>query len=65
MTGKTMAERQAEVDALIARALDPADPYDGHHGRDRSEEALAASAERDPEAYARTLEKIAAEEASA
>jgi hypothetical protein len=31
------AAREAEVDALIWRALDPTDPYDGHHGNDRSE----------------------------
>lgn len=29
--------RQAEVDALIARALNPDDDYDGHHGNDRSD----------------------------
>lgn len=29
-------EREAEVQALIARALDPDDPYDGHHGNDRT-----------------------------
>ena len=33
---KTQAEREAEVDALIARAQDPEDEYDGHHGHDRT-----------------------------
>lgn len=32
----TEAEREAEVAALIAKALDPNDPYDGHHGNDRT-----------------------------
>lgn len=35
-TGKTREEREAETAALIARANDPDDPYDGHHGRDRT-----------------------------
>jgi hypothetical protein len=33
----TFEEREAEVAALIARALDPNDAYDGHHGNDQSE----------------------------
>lgn len=33
----TQEEREAEVAALIERALDPEDSYDGHHGNDRSE----------------------------
>lgn len=33
----TRADREAEVAALIARALDPDDDYDGHHGDDRAE----------------------------
>lgn len=28
MTEKTQAEREAEVEALMARAADPDDPYD-------------------------------------
>ena len=34
---KSQAEREAEVEALIARATDPDDSYDGHHGNDRTE----------------------------
>jgi len=36
MPDKTQAEREAEVEALILRAQDPEDDYDGHHGRDRT-----------------------------
>lgn len=36
----TQAEREAEVAALIARLEDENDPYDAHHGNDRSEESL-------------------------
>lgn len=31
------AARAAETAELIAKALDPTDDYDGHHGNDRSE----------------------------
>jgi hypothetical protein len=34
---KTREERQAEIDELIRRALDPSDEYDGHHGSDTSD----------------------------
>lgn len=36
----TQEEREAEVTILIARAQDDNDPYDGHHGNDRSEASL-------------------------
>jgi len=36
-------DRQAEVDALIARANDLNDPYDGHHGNDTSPKEGAQS----------------------
>lgn len=52
-------EREAEVAALCARAQDPADPYDGHHGTDRSPESLAWAKEHDPETYARVTAKMA------
>ena len=58
------AAREVEVEALIARALDPDDEYDGHHGTDRSDDSLEYAQERDPATYARVLEKIAAEEAA-
>ena len=53
--------RQAETDALIARALDPDDEYDGHHGTDRSADSLAWLRDHDPVNYERILAKIAAE----
>lgn len=54
----TRAEREAEVEALIAKAKDPNDPYDAHHGTDRSEESLAWAKEHDPETYERVIGKI-------
>ena len=53
------AEREAVVAALIARAKDPSDPYDGHHGTDRSEESLEWSRVNDPVTYERVMGKIA------
>lgn len=35
-SGMTREEREAATAELIARANDPADPYDGHHGADRT-----------------------------
>jgi len=37
------AEREAEIAALMRRALDTSDPYDGHHGNDRTDEAVAVA----------------------
>ncbi len=53
-----VAARQAQVDALVARLLDPDDEYDAHHGTDRSPESLALAREQDPATYARVLGKI-------
>jgi hypothetical protein len=36
MASATEEDRQKQVDLLIARAQDPDDPYDGHHGHDRT-----------------------------
>lgn len=52
------ARREQEVEALIARALDPDDPYDGHHGNDRSEDSLEHARANAPELAARIEEKI-------
>ena len=60
----TQAEREAEVEILIARAKDPNDPYDYHHGSDRSEDAQEWRRENDPQNYIRILAKIEAEEAT-
>lgn len=60
----TQEEREAEVEALMARLLDENDPYDAHHGTDRSEDSLQWLSENDPETYVRILGKIAAEEAT-
>lgn len=56
---KTQEEREAEVEELMRRAQDPDDPYDGHHGTDRSEESLAWARENDPATYERVMSKIA------
>lgn len=50
--------REAEVDALIARAQDPLDPYDGHHGNDRSADSVEFARENDPALADRLAEKI-------
>jgi hypothetical protein len=55
---KTQEEREAEVDALIARAKDPDDPYDGHHGTDRSPESLEWARVNDPATFERVMGKI-------
>ena len=54
----TRAEREAEIEALVARAKDPDDPYDYHHGTDRSPESLEWAKEHDPVTYARVTEKM-------
>lgn len=56
-----VAARQAQVDELCARAQDPDDVYDGHHGTDRSGDSLAWLRDNDPVNYERILGKIAAE----
>lgn len=57
----TQEDRELEVAALMARAQDPDDPYDGHHGTDRSEDSLGWLRENDPANYLRILAKIAAD----
>lgn len=57
----TSEQREAEVAALMARAIDPEDPYDGHHGTDRSGDSLAWLRDNDPTNYTRILAKIVAE----
>jgi len=54
----TVEEREAEVAALIARAQDPDDTYDGHHGTDRSPESLEYARAHDPVTYERVIGKI-------
>lgn len=58
-TNTERGEREAEVAALIERAKDPNDPYDGHHGTDRSPEALEHARAHNPEAYERVVAKMA------
>lgn len=55
----TREEREAEVAELMRRAQDPADPYDGHHGTDRSPESLEWARVHDPETYDRVMAKMA------
>lgn len=55
---KTQAERETEVVILIARALDPEDSYDGHHGNDRSEGSLEHARIHNPELATRIGDKI-------
>lgn len=54
----TQQEREAEIAALIARAQDPDDAYDGHHGTDRSEDSLEYARIHDPELAKRIEDKI-------
>lgn len=56
--GKTKEEREAEVEELMRRAQDPDDPYDGHHGTDRSAASLEWARNNDPVTYARVMGKI-------
>lgn len=57
---KTIDEREAEVAALMARAQDQTDEYDGHHGSDRSPDSLRWMERNDPISYARVMAKIKA-----
>lgn len=55
----TQEEREAETAALITRAFDPNDEYDGHHGNDRSEESIQTAKDRgDYELAAKIEEKV-------
>lgn len=54
----TQEEREAEVAALILRALNPEDSYDGHHGNDRSEDSLDYARIHNPELAKRIEDKI-------
>jgi hypothetical protein len=54
----TLEEREAEVAELMRRAQDPEDPYDGHHGTDRSPESLAWARAHDPETFERVTAKM-------
>ena len=51
--------REAEVAVLIAKANDPADPYDGHHGTDRTEDSLEYAEANRPEVAAKIRERLA------
>lgn len=53
------AAREAEVAELMRRAQDPTDPYDGHHGNDRSEASLEHARIHAPEFAARIERNIA------
>lgn len=53
-----VAAREAENAALIARAKDPEDAYDGHHGNDRSDESLEHARATNPELAARIENNI-------
>lgn len=55
--------REAEVAELIAKANDPDDPYDGHHGTDRSEDSLEYAAANNPEVAEKIRRRLAGEEA--
>lgn len=54
--------REAIVEALIARANDPDDEYDGHHGTDRSIDSLDYAIANNPEVAAKIMARIEAEE---
>jgi hypothetical protein len=57
--------REAEVAALIAKANDPDDPYDGHHGTDRSEDSLEYAVANDPAVAEKIRARLAAAEGDA
>lgn len=57
-SGKTKKQRAALTAALIARALDPDDLYDGHHGNDRSEASLEHARQNNPDLAARIQHNI-------
>jgi hypothetical protein len=48
MPSSTPEERAAQVAALIELAQDPTDAYDGHHGNDRTDAAIAVAEVIDP-----------------
>ena len=54
----TKKSREAEVTELIRRAKDPTDPYDAHHGTDRSPESLEWARVNDPETFERVTAKM-------
>lgn len=62
--GESVEEREkrhariSETRALIARCKDPDDPYDAHHGTDRSPESLDLAQDHDPETFARVTAKM-------
>lgn len=56
-------KRLAEVDSLVAKANDPEDEYDGHHGTDRSEDSLDYAIANDPAVAEKIRARIAAFEA--
>lgn len=43
ISGKTLRQREAETAALLERAADPKDPYNGYHGDDTSRAAKRAA----------------------
>lgn len=51
-------EREAEVEALIARANDPEDDYDGHHGTDRAEDSLEYAIAFNPDVAAKIWQRL-------
>lgn len=55
---KTQEEREAEVAALIEALKNPDDPYDAHHGNDRSEESLLYAKIHNPPLYEHILKNI-------
>lgn len=52
-------QRERETAALMARAQDPNDSYDGHHGNDRSGASVEFAREYEPELAVRIEQKIA------
>lgn len=55
---ETPEQRQAQVNALIVLAEDPAHEYDAHHGTDRSASSLDMLSRTDPDEHERILRKI-------
>lgn len=54
----TQEDREAEVAELYRKLFDPDDPYDAHHGNDRSDESLEYAKVHNEPLYLHILKNI-------
>lgn len=59
LAATSQTARAAEVSSLIERLIDDSDPYDGHHGNDRSDASVEYADATNPELAERLRQKIA------